>query len=132
MFRECRGIWAYSCGADGVYAQAGARAGGGHPGAGDLEDALFASVRAHVELMIGWARSEEALALEHDVIEERAMRDGMELMRLLAEAHMGLRALREQRRDAVTDADGGVRRTAEDGQEHTRVMIFGPVRTSRT
>jgi hypothetical protein len=109
-----------------------AGAAGGHRGAGDLEDALFASVRAHAESMIGWARSEEALALEHDVIEQRAMRDGMELMRVLAEAHMGLRALREQRRDDVTDADGGVRRTAEDGQEHTRVMIFGPVRTSRT
>ena len=30
------------------------------------------------------------------------MADGMELMRLLAQAHLGLRALREQRRDDVT------------------------------
>jgi len=105
---------------------------GGQPGAGDLEDGLFSAVRDQAELMIGWARSEEALALEHDAIGERAMRDGMELMRLLAEAHMRLRALREQRRGDVRDADGDVRRTAEDGQEHTRIMIFGPVRTSRT
>ena len=31
----------------------------------------------------------------------------------------------------MRDADGDLRVTAEDGQEHTRVMIFGPVRTSR-
>ena len=30
--------------------------------AADLEDALFAEVRQHLESMIGWARSEEALA----------------------------------------------------------------------
>ena len=52
-------------------------------------------------------------------------------MRVLAESHMALRAAREQRRDDVADADGDARATAEDGQEHTRVMIFGPVRTSR-
>jgi len=32
----------------------------------------------------------------------------------------------------VRDADGVLRRTAEDGQERTRIMIFGPVVTSRT
>jgi hypothetical protein len=104
----------------------------GQPGAGALEDTLFTPVRGHAESMIAWARSDEALALEHDALEERAMADGLELMRLLAEAHLALRALREQRRDDVTDADGDLRRTAEDGQEHTRVMIFGPVHTSRT
>jgi hypothetical protein len=101
------------------------------PEAGDLEDALFTPVREHAESMIAWARSEEALGVEHGVLEERAMADGMELMRLLAQAHLGLRALREQRRDDVTGADGDLRRTAGDGQEHARVMIFGPVSTSR-
>ena len=48
-------------------------------------------------------------------------------MRLLAQAHMSLRALRGRRRADVTDADGDVRAMTEDGQEHTRVMIFGPV-----
>ncbi len=109
-----------------------AGAAGEQPGTGDLEDALFAPVREHAESMISWARSGEALALEHRALEERAMTDGLELMRLLTQAHLGLRALLEQRRDDVTDADGCLRRTAEDGQEHTRVMIFGPVRTSRT
>ncbi len=100
-------------------------------GAGDLGDALFSAVREQVESMIGWARSDEALGLEHHVLEDRAMTDGMEVMRLLVQAHLDLRALREERRDDVTGADGAVRRTAEDGQERTRVMIFGEVTTSR-
>ena len=106
-------------------------AAGGKAEAADLEDGLFSAVREHSELMITWAKSAEALALEHGQLEERAMADGLELMRLLAQAHMSLRAAREQRRDGVTDADGDVRAVTEDGQEHTRVMIFGPVRTSR-
>ena len=81
--------------------------------------------------MICWAKSGEALALEHDQLEEKTLAGGYELMRVLAESHMALRAAREQRRDDVVDADGDARATAEDGQEHTRVMIFGPVRTSR-
>jgi hypothetical protein len=107
-------------------------AAGAQPGAGDLEDRLFGAAREHAESMIGWARSAEALGLEHHGLEERVMADGMELMRLLTQAHLDLRALREQPRGDVRDADGVLRRTAEDGQEHTRIMIFGPVVTSRT
>ena len=55
----------------------------------------------------------------------------MELTRLLVQAHLDLRALREQRRDDVTDCDGDVRGTAEPGRERGRVMVFGEVRTSR-
>jgi len=108
-----------------------AGAAGGKPEAGDLEDGLFSAVREHAESMISWAKSGEALALEHDRLEERALADGFELMRLLAGAHLALRAAREPRRGDVTGADGGVHAVAGDGQEHTRVMIFGPVRTSR-
>jgi len=108
-----------------------AGAAGGQRGAGDLEDGLFGGVREHAELMISWAKPADALALEHHELEERAMADGLELVRLLAQAHMELRAARERRRDDVADADGDVRAACEDGQEHTRVMIFGPVRTSR-
>jgi hypothetical protein len=101
-------------------------------GAAELEDALFAGVREQAEAMIAWARSGEALGAGHPVLEERAMADGMVLMRLLVQAHLDLRALREQRRDDVTDADGDARRTAEGGQERTRAMISGEVVTSRT
>jgi len=110
------------------------RAGGaaGQPGAGDLEDALFSAVREHAESMISWAKSAEALALEHDRLEEKTMTGGLELMRLVAQAHLDLRAAREQRREDVRDADGDLHAVTEDGQEHARIMIFGPVTTSRT
>src|SRR6266853_1992547 len=43
----------------------------------------------------------------------------------------GLRAAREQRRDDVTGAGGDARTICEDGHERVRVMIYGPVTTSR-
>lgn len=109
-----------------------AGAAGGQPGAGELEDGLFSAVREQAESMISWAKSAEALALEHGQLEERALTDGLELMRLVAQAHLALRAVREQHRDDVTDAGGDLRTVTEDGQEHARIMIFGPVATSRT
>jgi hypothetical protein len=104
---------------------------GGQAEVAELEDALFGAVRAYAEAMISWAKSGEALALEHDQIEERALADGFEMMRVLTEAHMALRSAREQRRGDVTDADGDARTTAEDGRGHTRMMMYGPVHTSR-
>ena len=59
------------------------------------------------------------------------MRDGLEFMRLLTQAHLDLRAAREQPRHDVTDAGGNARTSCEDGHERTRVMIYGPVRTTR-
>jgi hypothetical protein len=97
----------------------------------NTEEALFAAVRAHAEAVIAWAGSEQSLALEHGQLEKQAMDAGFEFMRLLTQAHLDLRAAREQRRGDVTDADGDTRTTCEDGHERTRVMICGPVRTSR-
>jgi hypothetical protein len=82
---------------------------GGQAEATDFEDVLFGAVREHAESMISWARSGEALALEHDQLEEKTLADGFELMRVLTEAHMALRAARERRRRDVTDG-GGVAR----------------------
>src|SRR5271157_4148463 len=95
------------------------------------EEALFAAARAHAETMIAWAGSEQSLALEHEQLESETMKAGFEFMRLLTQAHLDLRAAREQRRDDVTDADGDARTTCEDGHQRTRVMIYGPVTTSR-
>ncbi len=68
---------------------------GGPVGAADAEAALFDGVREFAEAMIAWARSGKALALEYHKLEEKALADGMELMRRLTEAHMALRATRE-------------------------------------
>ena len=99
--------------------------------AADLEDALFDGLREQVESMISWAKSDDALTLAHDQLESRTLAGGFEAMRIFTEAHMDLRAARESRRAGVVDADGDARTTAEDGQEHTRIMVYGPVRTCR-
>ena len=97
----------------------------------DAEEALFAG-RARTRMtMIAWAGREQSLALEHEQLESETMKAGFEFMRLLTQAHLDLRAAREQRRDDVTDADGDARTTCEDGHQRTRVMIYGPVTTSR-
>jgi len=113
-------------------AQAGPEGGAaGRIPAADLEDALFDGLREQVESMISWVKSDDAFALEHDQLESRALAGGFEAMRIFTEAHLELRTAREERRADVTDADGDARMTAEDGQEHTRIMVYGPVRTSR-
>jgi hypothetical protein len=45
----------------------------GQVAAADLEDALFGGLRQQLESMISWAKSDEALALEHDQIESRTL-----------------------------------------------------------
>jgi hypothetical protein len=96
-----------------------------------LEDRLFDGFREQVESMIVWARTDAVLAMEHAPLEEQALAEAFKAVQLLTEAHMMVRAAREQRRGDVIDADGRTRVTAETGQEHTRTMLFGPVRTSR-
>ena len=93
--------------------------------AADLEDALFGGLRQQLESMISWAKSGEALAMEHDQFESRALTEGFEVMRIFTEAHLGLRTAREQRRTDVADAAGNLRVSTEDGQEHTRMMATG-------
>lgn len=105
--------------------------GDGDAGAADSEDALFTGVRGHADAMIAWAGSPEALALDNGRLESRVMRDGLEFMRLLTQAHLDLRGAREQPRTDVTDAGGDARTRCEDGHERTRVMIYGRVRTTR-
>ncbi len=113
-------------------AQAGPERGAaGEVPAADPEDALFDGLRRQAELMIIWGRSDDALGLAHDQLESRTLTWGFEAMRVFTEAHLALRAAREERRADVAGADGDARATAEDGQEHTRLMVYGPVRTSR-
>jgi hypothetical protein len=97
----------------------------------ELEDALFDELRAHVESMIVWARSEPSLVMQNAPLEEHALAEGYKAVQLLTEAHLKVRAVREQRRSDVVDADGRTRVTVAQGQDHTRTMLFGPVRTSR-
>jgi len=99
--------------------------------ADEVEDGLFEAVRAHLDGVIVWARSGEAMGLENGPLEQRVLAEGFETMRLLTQAHLAVRTAREERRRDVVDADGDPRVTVEAGKEHTRTMLFGSVRTSR-
>jgi hypothetical protein len=101
------------------------------PSVDEAEDRLFDDFRAHMESMIGWARSEASLAMENAPLEEHALAEGYKAVQLITEAHLKVRTAREPRRNDVVDADGRTRVTIEAGQDHTRMMLFGPVHTSR-
>lgn len=101
------------------------------PSANDLEDRLFDEARAQFDLLVAWARSEPALAMENAPVEERILEDGTETLRKIFAAHLKVRAAREQKRTDVVDAKGRTRVTVEKDQKHARVSIFGPVGTSR-
>jgi hypothetical protein len=64
----------------------------------ELEDALFDDLRAHVESMIVWARSEASLGMQNAPLEEHALARGYRAVQLLTEAHLKVRTVREQRR----------------------------------
>jgi len=93
-------------------AQAGTERGAaGEVPAADPEDALFDGLRRQAELMIIWGRSDDALGLAHDQLESRTLTWGFEAMRVFTEAHLALRAAREERRADVAGADGDARAT---------------------
>jgi hypothetical protein len=78
-----------------------------------------------------WLAGPEAAALEHGELEELLEIRGRELMRLLLQAHLDLRAARERRREQVTGPDGVARTRAERGHSRQLSSVFGPVTVSR-
>lgn len=74
---------------------------------------------------------DESVGLTHAQLEDRLASDGFELLRLLFQDHLDLRADREQRIEGVTDTEG-VRRSWVEA-DHTRSLttLFGTVRVRR-
>ncbi len=97
----------------------------------DDDDDAFARSRARFEEVVAFLDGDGAAALTHGELEGRLGADGRELLRLLYQDHLDLRAERELRLEAVIDADGTDRPSVEAG--HTRMLttIFGPVGVDR-
>jgi hypothetical protein len=70
----------------------------------------FEASRGHLAVMEKRLSSPDMMNAEHGELEKYVMEEGMELQRLLLQAHMELRAARE-RRVAVRGADGVLRTT---------------------
>jgi hypothetical protein len=91
----------------------------------------FAASRAHFEEVLGFLDGGEATTLSHAELEERLSTNGRELLRLLYQDHLDLRAGREPRVGEVVDAGGVDRPSAEAGHARGLTTIFGQVTVTR-
>src|SRR5680860_733708 len=87
--------------------------------------------RFRFEQVCSFLGDQEAGSLTHSELERRLTVDLRELVRLLYQDHLDLRAVREQRRDDVVDADGSRRASVEAGHVRPLQTIFGAVDVTR-
>jgi hypothetical protein len=101
-------------------------------------EGAFARSGAAFEALTVTLASVQAGGWTHDQLEDRLETDGRELLRLLFQDHLDLRALREQhavasgRTGPVTDTDGIDHRAVEPGHVRHLATVFGTVRVTRS
>ena len=93
-------------------------------------DEVFAGAREQYGEVEEWLAG-EAAGLQYADLEEQLEARGRELLRRLLQGHLDLQAVREERRDGVTGADGAARTRAERGRTRPLVTVFGQVTVSR-
>ncbi len=98
--------------------------------AGDVGDVFagFGRVTAEVQ---AWAAGPESARLDHARLEKEISARGRELERLLLQAHLDLRAAREERLAEVRAADGSLRPRAEKGHSRQLATVAGLVTVTR-
>lgn len=90
---------------------------------------VFSGAREHMRTMEEHLRSDTAFASDLDALEKYVAEEGRELERRLLQAHLDLRAAREQPVD-VRGADG-IRRTAQRVRARVLLTIVGEVIVKR-
>jgi hypothetical protein len=103
--------------------------------------AAFGASRAAFDALVATLASAQAGGWAHDQLEEQLATGGRELLRLLLQDHLDLRALRERhavghalahgRVVAMTDAEGISHRRVEPGHVRHLATVFGTVRVRR-
>jgi hypothetical protein len=91
----------------------------------------FGRSRACFGELVGWLEGTEAAALSHAELEDELDRRGRELLRQMLQGQLDLRAIREKRAGAVTDADGVRHGAIETGHTRPLATIFGAVSVTR-
>ncbi len=94
----------------------------------------FDEVRAvydHCARMAREAISEEMLESTFEEVEGRINKQGQELMRLLLQGHLDIRAKREEFREAVIGKDGLIRDGVKEGCRRQLMSLFGEVVVTR-
>ncbi len=81
--------------------------------------------------LVEWAAGEQPRSLEHSELEARLAAEGRELIRVLLQDHLDLRADAEQRAGGVLGADGVPRRNLERGHGRELQSVFGEVEVRR-
>jgi hypothetical protein len=81
--------------------------------------------------LLGWVASEQARGLEHSRLEARLADDGRELIRVILQDHLHVRAGAEQRVDGVVGSDGVPRRNVERAHGRELLSVFGEVEVGR-
>jgi hypothetical protein len=102
-----------------------------------LAEGAFAGSRAAFEKLTATLASDQAGGWTHDQLEEHLEVQGREVLRLLFQEHLDLRALRERHAVAqgrigpVVDAEGTGHRRVEPGHVRHLATVFGTVRVTR-
>jgi hypothetical protein len=97
----------------------------------------FCASRAAFDALVATLAGAKASGWTHDQLEDHLETGGRELLRLLLQDHLDLRALREQHAVAtgrigpVTDAGGIGHRKVEPGHVRHLTTVFGTVRVTR-
>lgn len=91
----------------------------------------FGASRAYFETVVVFLDGDDAAGLEHAEVEDRLQQQSRELFRRLFQDHLDQRAQREERLDAVTDADGIGRPSVEAGHRRRLTTVFGEVNVER-
>jgi hypothetical protein len=102
---------------------------------------VFGASRAAFQALVATLASAQAAGWTHDQIEQQLEIDGRELLRLLYQGHLDLRALREQhavqhaiaqgRVMPVVDAEGTIHHKVEQGHGRHLATVFGTVQVTR-
>jgi hypothetical protein len=92
--------------------------------------AAFAAAEACFATIEGWLAGDDSNGLEHAELEQQLGARGRELLRLLFQDHVDLRALREGRLE-VADVNGTYRTRVETGHDRGLATIFGEVTVTR-
>jgi hypothetical protein len=91
----------------------------------------FGRSRERFEVILDWLGGEESGGLEHSDLEARLLFDGRELLRVLFQDHLDLRAEHEQRLERVTDSAGVARGAVEADHHRPLASVFGEVTVTR-
>jgi hypothetical protein len=87
----------------------------------------FRPARDHLETIIHKLHGDAADQMQHDQVEALIKNDGNEVMRLLMQAFLDVRAKREERMESIQGIDGIVRTYCRENCQRTLMTEFGEV-----